>query len=48
MSIFVEIVGWVGALLVLGAYILVSMGRLSGASPAYQWANAFGAASGII
>ncbi|AEG48185.1 hypothetical protein Sphch_0488 [Sphingobium chlorophenolicum L-1] len=44
MPIFVELVGWLGAFLVLGAYILVSTGRLSGASPAFQWMNALGAA----
>ncbi|HEX7875651.1 MAG TPA: hypothetical protein VF489_03595 [Sphingobium sp.] len=43
MTIFVEIVGWLGAILVLGAYILVSIGRLSGASPLFQWMNALGA-----
>jgi len=42
-AIFVEIVGWTGAVLVLGAYILVSMGKLSGASPSFQWMNAVGA-----
>jgi hypothetical protein len=43
MSLFVEIVGWVGAVLVLGAYILVSIGRLSGSSLTFQWMNALGA-----
>ncbi|MBN8817140.1 MAG: hypothetical protein J0I80_00290 [Sphingomonas sp.] len=43
LDLFVEIVGWTGAVLVLGAYILVSMGRLSGASAAFQWMNAVGA-----
>ena len=43
MAIFVELVGWIGALLILGAYILVSIGRLSGGSAAFQWMNALGA-----
>jgi hypothetical protein len=43
MAIIVEIVGWVGAVLVLGAYILVSIGRLSGGSALFQWMNALGA-----
>jgi len=47
-DIFVEIVGWIGAVLVLGAYILVSAGRLSGASPAFQWMNAVGAAFFVL
>ncbi|WP_327754240.1 hypothetical protein VVT58_03020 [Sphingobium sp. SJ10-10] len=48
MTILVEAVGWLGAILVLGAYILVSMGRLSGASPAFQWMNALGAAFFVL
>jgi hypothetical protein len=43
VAIFVELVGWIGALLILGAYILVSTGRLSGDSAAFQWMNAMGA-----
>lgn len=43
MDIVVEIVGWAGAVLVLGAYVLVSMGSLSGLSPSFQWMNALGA-----
>lgn len=43
MTIFIELVGWLGALLVLGAYILVSSGRLSGESALFQWMNALGA-----
>jgi fatty acid desaturase len=48
MAIAVEVIGWIGAVLVLGAYIMVSMGRLSGASPAFQWMNAIGAACFIL
>ena len=47
-ELFVEAVGWAGAVLVLGAYVLVSMGRLSGASPAFQWMNAIGAAFFVL
>lgn len=43
LTILVEVVGWLGAILVLGAYILVLTGRLSGASAAFQSMNAFGA-----
>lgn len=43
MEILIEVVGWLGALLVLGAYILVSAGRLSGSSAVFQWMNALGA-----
>ena len=39
-----EVAGWAGAALILLAYLLLSMGRLTGQSPAYQWMNVFGAA----
>ena len=39
-----EIAGWGGALLILMAYLLLSMGRLTGQSTLYQWMNVFGAA----
>ena len=48
MNIFVEITGWTGAVLVLGAYILVSTGRLTGTSPVFQAMNAFGAAFFVL
>jgi len=40
----VEIAGWGGAVLILAAYLLLSMGRLTGQSPLYQWMNIIGAA----
>lgn len=43
MSVAIEIVGWAGAGLVLGAYVLVTTGRLAADSPAFQWMNAIGA-----
>lgn len=48
MAVAVEIVGWVGAALVLGAYILASMGRMSALSPAFQWMNAVGAGAFVL
>ena len=39
-----EIAGWTGGLLILIAYLLLSMGRLDGDSAAYQWLNVAGAA----
>ncbi len=42
-EIAIEVVGWIGATLILGAYILVSMGKLDGRSPTFQWMNVFGA-----
>lgn len=47
-SIFVEAVGWIGAVLILGSYILLSLGKLDGRSPAYQWLNVVGAAGFIV
>jgi hypothetical protein len=37
-----------GASLILAAYLLVSMGRLTGQSPLFQWMNVFGAAGFVI
>lgn len=47
-ELFIEAAGWAGAALILGAYILLSLGRLQGNSPAYQWANVIGAAGFIL
>ena len=44
----VEVAGWAGAALILVAYLLLSMGRLTGQSPLYQWMNVFGAAGFTI
>ena len=48
LELAVEIVGWAGALLILSAYVLVTIGRLTGRSPAFQWMNLFGAAGFIV
>ena len=40
--------GWAGAVLVLGAYILVTIGRLTGRSPLFQWMNLVGAAGFLL
>ena len=42
LSLLVDIVGWAGGALILGAYVLLSTGRLTGWSPIYQWMNVFG------
>jgi hypothetical protein len=44
----VEIAGWAGAALILAAYALLSAGRLTGQSLAYQMMNVFGAAGFVI
>lgn len=48
ISIIIEIIGWTGALTILCAYLLVSAGRLSGQSAAFQWMNVAGALGFII
>jgi hypothetical protein len=46
--ILVEIAGWAGAVLILAAYVLVTLGRLTGQSPAFQWMNLVGAAGFVV
>ncbi|WP_176591402.1 hypothetical protein [Sphingobium sp. EM0848] len=48
MAILIEAAGWLGAILVLGAYMLVSSGRVSGKSALFQWMNALGSALFIL
>ena len=48
VEIAVEVVGWAGAVLILLAYLLLSAGKLTGQSLAYQWMNVVGAAGFII
>jgi hypothetical protein len=44
----VEIAGWTGATLILLAYLLLSLGRLTGRSMAYQTMNVAGAAGFVV
>ena len=48
VEIAVEVAGWGGALLILLAYLLVTTGKLTGQSPAFQWMNFVGAAGFIV
>jgi hypothetical protein len=48
LSLFIEIVGWAGAVLILLAYLLLSAGRLTGQSLPYQGMNVVGAAGFVI
>ncbi|MBA3068329.1 MAG: hypothetical protein FP825_07610 [Hyphomonas sp.] len=49
LSLFlIETAGWIGASLILGAYVLLSAGKLKGDSSAYQWMNVIGAAGFIL
>lgn len=47
-AVFIEVAGWIGAGLILGSYILVSLGRLEGRSRAFQWMNVAGAAGFVV
>ena len=48
LEIAVEVAGWAGASLILGGYLLLSMGRLTGQSLLYQGMNVVGAAGFIV
>ncbi len=48
VKIFVEIAGWLAALLILGSYGLLSFGKISSRSAIYQWMNILGAAGFVI
>lgn len=48
MKLAVEVVGWVGAALILGAYALLSAGKLRAESLTYQLMNIFGAAGFMV
>jgi len=43
----VDIAGWAGAALLLSAYILLTLGRLSASAPSYHWMNLL-AGAGIV
>ncbi len=47
-ALLVEIAGWAGALLILGGYGLLSLGKTTGQSRLYQWMNVVGAAGFIV
>jgi hypothetical protein len=42
MNFFVEIIGWIGAVLIVGAYFLNINGRLKSSSGVYILSNLFG------
>jgi hypothetical protein len=48
VEVAVEVAGWAGALLILFAYLLLSMGKLTGQSLTYQVMNILGAAGFVI
>jgi hypothetical protein len=48
MKLAIEIIGWVGAALILGAYALLSAGKLRAESVTYHFMNILGAAGFVI
>jgi hypothetical protein len=48
MKVLVEIVGWVGAIMMLSAYVLLTLGRLKSQSPVYHWLNIVSGAGLIV
>jgi hypothetical protein len=48
IEIAVEVAGWAGAALILGGYLLITMGKVTGQSALYQWMNVAGAAGFIV
>lgn len=48
MKTLIEIVGWVAAVIIVGAYALLSAGRLDGKSALYHALNIVGAAGFVL
>ena len=46
-NLFIEAAGWIGAVLILASYVLVSISKLSGRSQTFQRMNVAGAAGFI-
>ena len=47
LDLLMEVVGWIGAVLILAGYALLTAGKVDAKSPAYQWMNVVGAAGFI-
>ena len=48
MKLAVDVIGWAAALLIIGAYALLSAGRLKAESLAYHLMNILGAAGFVV
>ena len=48
MKLAIEIIGWIGASLIVGAYALLSSGRLSGEAKVYHYMNIVGAVGFVV
>jgi hypothetical protein len=47
-ELLVDVAGWAGAILILGAYGLLTLKRIHGGSPAYLWMNLVGSVGFLI
>ena len=47
-AIIIEVIVWSAAVLILTAYILLSLGKLAARGYIYQWMNVIGAAGFIV
>lgn len=47
-ALLIEVAGWVGGVLILTGYALLTSGRLTATSPLYQWLNVVGAVGLIV
>lgn len=47
LDIMMEVVGWIGAILILGGYALLTAGKITARSVSYQAMNVVGAAGFI-
>ena len=43
LNLSMEVAGWIGAVMILAGYGLLSAGKLNAKSPTYQWLNVVGA-----
>ena len=48
MKLAIEVIGWIGAVLILGAYALLSGGKVSSDSLSYHLINIVGAAGFVV
>jgi hypothetical protein len=48
MKVAIEVIGWAAAAMMLSAYVLLTMGRLSARSNLYHWLNVLSGAGFIV
>lgn len=48
LPLFIEIIGWLAAALILASYILLSLGKLEARGAVYQWMNVIGAGGFVL